>query len=101
VIIALFLIALALMFGTTVVPDTPDPVVDVQVATDPILVGQQEEFVVSATDNVGVTALTLTVGSQANPLAADGTAFVTMADAGAILVKRPRRMLPAKSASRT
>jgi RHS repeat-associated protein len=63
-------------YNLTVVADTQAPQVSVAVSANPADLGSAATFLVSATDNVGVQALSLTVGGK--PLALDGTGHATM-----------------------
>jgi RHS repeat-associated protein len=72
-------------FDVTVGADTEPPQVQVGFAS-PADIGSKVTFVVTATDDVGVTALNLTVGGTPVALDATGRATVTMKTAGNISV---------------
>jgi RHS repeat-associated protein len=69
----------------TVQPDTQAPVVRVQADFIRAGLGDQVTFLVTATDNVAVSSLTLKVNGQAVTLDAGGFAVVTMTQTGAAI----------------
>jgi RHS repeat-associated protein len=76
--------AVSKSFDVTVQADTQAPKVNLSVSASPVDLGTQETFVVTATDNVGVTALGLTVGGTHVALDPTGRATLTMNTAGDI-----------------
>jgi RHS repeat-associated protein len=73
-------------FDVTVQADTQAPKVQLTLSANPANIGSQVTFVVNATDNVGVTALSLTVGGTHVALDTTGRATVTMSTAGDVSV---------------
>jgi RHS repeat-associated protein len=73
-------------FDVTVQADTQAPKVQLSLSANPADLGSQVTFVVNATDNVGVTALDLTVGGTHVALDATGRATLTMSTAGDLSV---------------
>jgi RHS repeat-associated protein len=73
-------------FDITIQADTQPPQVQVSVNPNPALVGSQVTFVVSATDNVGVTGLGLTVGGNPVTLDANGRGTLTVNATGTFTV---------------
>jgi RHS repeat-associated protein len=73
-------------FDVTVGADTQTPSVQLSVSPNPAALGTQVTFVVNATDNVGVTALSLTVGGTHVGLDASGRATLTMSHAGDVSI---------------
>ncbi len=73
-------------FTITTTGDIDPPDIDLQMSANPSLLGSTVVIHVSATDNVGVTALTLTVNGVPRPLDAAGTARFTATAAGTYAV---------------
>ncbi|GEM_PF-1525877 len=74
-------------FNVTVAGDTLAPRVSLSVTPNPVDVGSMATVVVTASDNVGVTALMLTVGGTVVPLDANGRASVPMNSVGAFDIR--------------
>jgi RHS repeat-associated protein len=70
-------------FSVTVGADTEAPKVSVQVSPNPVNLGAPATVVVSATDNVGVQTLGLTVNGMPVALDTNGRGTVTLSQAGA------------------
>jgi RHS repeat-associated protein len=64
-------------YSVTVVPDTTAPTVHVLISANPAPINTSVTFDVIASDNVGVAALSLTVGGQPVPLGANGLGTMT------------------------
>jgi RHS repeat-associated protein len=75
--------AVSQTFTVTVGPDTEAPRVSVQVSPNPVNVGAPATVVVSATDNVGVQTLDLTVNGTPVALDTKGRGTVTLSQVGA------------------
>jgi RHS repeat-associated protein len=65
-------------YDLTVTADTEAPQVHLSVSSNPVNVGSAVTFVVTATDDVGVQTIGLTVGGSPVPLDANGRATLTM-----------------------
>ncbi len=73
-------------FSLTVTQDTTAPVVQIVFDNNPVAVGSDARIRVYATDNVGVTSRTLTVGGRNVAVDADGWATVRVSALGAVAV---------------
>jgi large repetitive protein len=73
-------------FSVTVQADTTPPTVSLQLSANPIVINNSETFTVRATDNVGVTGMSLTVGGTVEPLDGTGLWTMVMSMAGQITV---------------
>jgi hypothetical protein len=69
-------------YNLTVVPDTESPQVNLTLSANPADIGSQVTFLVSATDDVAVQALGLTVAGTSLTLDANGQAMMTATQAG-------------------
>jgi RHS repeat-associated protein len=69
-------------YDLTITADTEAPQVHLSASSNPVNVGSSETFVVTATDDVGVQTLGLTVGGSPVPLDANGRATLTMSTVG-------------------
>jgi RHS repeat-associated protein len=73
-------------FAVTVAADTQAPKVNLQLSANPAKIGTDVTFVVTATDDVRVAALTLTVGGTPVALDMGGRAIVKLTAAGTVPV---------------
>ncbi|MBX9627946.1 MAG: putative Ig domain-containing protein, partial [Gemmataceae bacterium] len=73
-------------YDLAVLADTKAPRIDLRVSENPVDVGRSVTFLVLATDDVGVTGLSLTVGGVPVALDAAGRATVKMTRAGEVPV---------------
>jgi RHS repeat-associated protein len=73
-------------FEIAIAPDTEPPQVVVQLSVNPAALGTSVVLTVTASDNVGVAGLSLTVGGQPLVLSSQGTASFSSAVAGSFLV---------------
>ncbi len=73
-------------YDLVVTADTEDPRVRIQVSSNPVGLAETLIIQVNATDNIGVTALDVTVDGQAVALDARGRASVLMSKAGSVRI---------------